>query len=91
MGEVEDVLDHVNFALSLLVDVDDDVDRKVDGDSETSGVGNNVPLWVVSTFNMDPVHGKTDGALDVNALSRDTTLLKVAQIERVKVGLTVFI
>lgn len=40
---------------------------------------------------MDPVHGKTDGALDVNALSRDTTLLKVAQIERVKVGLTVFI
>ena len=91
MSEVEDVLNHENFAFSLLVDVNDDVDAEVDGESEASSVGHKVPSRIVSTLNMDPVKCKTDGALDVNTFSWDTTFFKFAQIERIKVGLTVFI
>ena len=40
---------------------------------------------------MDPVKCKTDGALDVNTFSLDTSFFKLTQIEREKVGLAVFI
>ena len=40
---------------------------------------------------MDPVKCKTDGALDVNTFSLDTSFFKFTQIEREKVGLAVFI
>ena len=78
MREVEDVLDHVNFALGLLVDIDDDVDCEVDGESETTTVGHKIPLRIVSALNMDPVKSKTDGALDVNTFCCDTTFSVIA-------------
>ena len=91
MRKVEDVLDHENFALGLLVDIDDDIDREIDSYQETSAVGHKVPLRIVSALNMDSVKRKTDGALDINTLCWHTAFFIFTQIEGKKVGLAVFV